>query len=102
MQMDVTGGIIETKLRFMRKNADRIEEIHRALVREVMELKSSISGLDLEWDGGANSAFMTAMGADLTEMYLLLSLIWDAGKLLERAECRYQESEREVRSLVCQ
>lgn len=72
------------------------------LVREVMNLQNSIRGLEPEWDGDANSAFMTAMEADLTEMYLLLSLIWDAGKLLERVECRYQESEREVRSLVCQ
>lgn len=100
--MDTTGGVIETRLRSMRNNAERIEEIHMTLVREVMNLQNSIRGLELEWDGDANSAFMTAMEADLTEMYLLLSLIWDAGKLLERVECRYQESEREVRSLVCQ
>ncbi len=98
--MRTAGGVTETKLRLMQKQAERIEEIHQALVREIIALKDHIKRLDLEWDGSSNSAFMTAMEADLTEMYLLVSLIWDAGKLLERAECTYQESEREVRGLI--
>ena len=98
--MRTAGGVTETKLRLMQKQAERIEEIHQALVREIIALKDHIRRLNLEWDGEANSAFITAMEADLTEMYLLVSLIWDARKLLERAECTYQESEREVRGLI--
>ncbi len=91
---------IETQLTKMRSSAARIEEIHQALVKEVMSLKDSVRHLNLKWDGGANSAFTVAMEADLTEIYVLVSFIWDAGKLLERAESRYQESEREVREVI--
>ncbi len=98
--MSMGSGVIETRLREMRRSAERIEEIHCALVREVTELKDSIRRLELEWDGGANSAFMIAVEADLTEIYVLLSLIWDAGRLLERAECSYQGTEREVKEVM--
>ncbi len=98
--MNTAGGLIGTQLYQMKRSAERIGEIHLALFKEIEKLRESVEHLDLSWEGEANRLFMTAMESDFTTMYVLLSLVWEARRLLEMAEGRYQESERGVRYAV--
>ena len=65
-------------------------------LKEINDLRDSVERLDLSWEGEANRSFMVAIESDITEMFVLSSLIWDARTLLEQAEGRYQEAERGV------
>ena len=47
MRISMTCGVIETKLLMMRKTAERMEEIHLALLREIGNLRGSVDYLDL-------------------------------------------------------
>ncbi len=80
----------------MKDAGERLEEIHTALRKAIMELSDSCVRLDLTWESQANQAFMFAISNDYMEMLCLLTYVWDAVQNLKYANGCYQIAEQGV------
>lgn len=84
----------------MRKAGERLEELYTLLHAAGQELMESVAALNLQWEGNANRAFLTAINEDYTEMLTVFSYLWDMITDLDFADMHYQTAEGTVERMI--
>ena len=84
----------------LREGIRSLSELCCRLSTEVERIAGYTENMDIFWDGDANSAYMSAVSADLVEMGAVLLRIRRTVKAADNAFAAYMENEKKVSAVI--
>ena len=84
----------------LRDRLDRLMDIAAMINEEIERISEYTGGLDIFWDGDANSAYICKIGEDLMEADMIMMHVRNTVNTAVNVFELYQDNEKEVKRMI--